>query len=311
VKRAGPPPVDVRKLLTATAASLWATLLESGAHARPDHKGGPPEARVRQFLREQLPAKWGVTHGHVFRGDVTSSEFDVIVYDALNCPGWTLYATDDPRRLVPLDAVNGVIEVKSTLDHRTLAAAVDKLAQLDAALAVDAARHGPAGYAPFRHIFAYRLDTGDDFDGWGHPARILTRYAGAHTQPDGIFVLDSHFSVRVAGHGIAHAFGLLRGQTPDEILNSTWDIQNEEIRRDLQLDPSYCNDYFTTQAKDGLLLLAFLTYVIQRASSYEPANVDYGDEFCRWGGPALGELLDFRGPPDPDCQLVFVPEQWA
>ncbi|MCW3610652.1 DUF6602 domain-containing protein [Burkholderia cenocepacia] len=301
-------PVDVRQLLTATAASLWATFLDSAAHARPDHKGGPREARVRQFLRERLPTKWGVTHGHVFRGDVTSPEFDVLVYDALNCPGWTLDAGDDPRRLVPLDAVIGVIEVKSTLDYRTLAAAVDKLAQLDAALAAEAAQNGPAEYAPFRHVFAYRLDPDDDFDGWRRPGYALTRYAGAHTQPDGIFVLDSHFSVRVNGHGIAHAFGLHRGQTPEEIWNSTYDLQNESIQRDLQLDPSYCNDYFTTEAKDGLLLLAFLTYVIQRASRYEPAGVDYADEFCRWGGPALGGLLNFRSPPDPDCAALTVPQ---
>ncbi|NPT62478.1 hypothetical protein [Paraburkholderia elongata] len=48
-------PVDVRQLLRATAASLWATFQESAASARPDHKGDPREARVRQFLRERLP----------------------------------------------------------------------------------------------------------------------------------------------------------------------------------------------------------------------------------------------------------------
>jgi hypothetical protein len=299
--------VDVRKLLAATAESLWAALLESGAHARPDHKGGPPEARVRQFLRERLPAKWGVTHGHVFRGDVTSPEFDVIVYDALNCPGWTLDATDDPRRLVPLLAVIGIIEVKSTLDHRTLADAVGKLAQLDAALAADAAENGPSDYAPFRHVFAYRLDIGDDFDGWGLPARVLTRYAGAATQPDGIFVLDSHFSVRVAGHGIAHAFGLHRGQIPDEVARTSYDLDREEGRDLYEFGDAWCRDYFTTPAADGLLLLAFLTYVIQRASRYEPVHVDYADEFCRWGGPALGGLLDFRTPPDPEVPAVPPP----
>ncbi|WP_179257800.1 hypothetical protein [Burkholderia sp. AU6039] len=55
-------------------------------------------------------------------------------------------------------------------------------------------------------------------------------------------------------------------------------------------------------------MLAFLTYVIQRASRYEPAGVDYADEFCRWGGPALGGLLNFRSPPDPDCADATVPQ---
>jgi hypothetical protein len=112
------PSTDVRQLLSATTASLWATFQESAASARPDHKGHPREARLRQFLRERLPPKWGVSRGHVFYAeDATTPEFDVIVYDALNCPAWTLDSNEDPRRLVPLDAVIGVIEVKSTLDQ--------------------------------------------------------------------------------------------------------------------------------------------------------------------------------------------------
>ncbi|ASL48988.1 hypothetical protein bAD24_p01455 (plasmid) [Burkholderia sp. AD24] len=157
-------PVDVRQLLSATAANLWATFQESAASARPDHKGDPREARVSQFLRDRLPSKWGVTRGHVFEGDATSLEFDVLVYDALNCPSWTLDNTEDPRRLVPLHAVVGVIEVKSTLDGDTLHAAVDKLAQFDAIVAtVDF--DGLFPFKPFRHVFAYRLDRKADFDG--------------------------------------------------------------------------------------------------------------------------------------------------
>lgn len=85
---------------------MWTTLAESAANERPDHKGIPREAHVRQFLRERLPPKWGVTRGHVFfAGDETTREFDVIVYDAQNCPRWTLGNGEDPRRLVPLEAV--------------------------------------------------------------------------------------------------------------------------------------------------------------------------------------------------------------
>jgi len=77
------------------------------------------------------------------------------------------------------------------------------------------------------------------------------------------------------------------------VRQSSWDIENEEIRRDIELDDSYCLDYFTTAAVDGLLLLAFLTLVIQQGSSYQTANVDYADLFCRWGGPALGGIMNF------------------
>ncbi|MDQ7982454.1 hypothetical protein QYH69_35165 [Paraburkholderia sp. SARCC-3016] len=300
--------VDVRQLLSATAASLWATFQESAASARHDHKGHPREARLRQFLRERLPPKWGVSRGHVFYAeDATTPEFDVIVYDALNCPAWTLDSHEDPRRLVPLDAVIGVIEVKSTLDRRSLASAIAKARALDDALAHDAALNGPGHYQPFRHVFAYRLDRTCDFDGWLSPARSLTRYAGARCQPDGIFVLDSHFSVLEASHGYAHAFALHRGQTPDEVARTSSVLEQEDERRLVQEGDAWGHDYFTTDAIDGLLLLAFLTYVIQRASHYRPAGINYADMFCRRGGPKLGGIMDFYGPPDPGFAPVTLP----
>jgi hypothetical protein len=262
---------------------------------------------VRQFLRERLPSKWGVTRGHVFDGDTTSLEFDVLVYDAHNCPGWTLDSTGDPRRLVPLQAVVGVIEVKSTLDDGTLAAAVDKLARFDA-LVAEADCEGLFPFRPFRHVFAYRLDLDADFDGWGSPAYRLTRYAGTRCQPDGVFVLNDHFAVLDRGNGIARSFALHRGLSVCEARNESLDIQNEEIKRFIETDPSHCNDYFATAAADGLLLLAFLTFVLEGTTVYTPQDVDYADAFCRWGGPQLGGLLDFRGPPDPGFPPVPVPE---
>jgi len=301
------PAVDVRQLLSATASSLWATFQESAASARPDHKGGPREARVRQFLRERLPSKWGVTRGHVFLGDSTSSEFDVLVYDSLNCPSWTLDNSDDPRRLVPLHAVVGVIEVKSTLDHTTLIGAAAKLAQFDA-LVAEADFEGLLPFRPFRHVFAYRLDRQEDFDGWLTPGRRLTRYAGAPCQPDGVFVLDDHFAVLDRSNGIARSFALHRGLSVDQARQESWDIQDEEIRRMIEMDPSYCRDYFSTTAADGLLLLAFLTFVLEGMTGYVPQNVDYADAFCRWGGPLLGGMLDFRGPPDPEFPPVLRDE---
>ncbi|HDR9037954.1 TPA: hypothetical protein ACU967_005973 [Burkholderia contaminans] len=40
--------VDVRQLLDAAADAMWARLKASGASKRPDHKGLPPEAAIRE-----------------------------------------------------------------------------------------------------------------------------------------------------------------------------------------------------------------------------------------------------------------------
>ena len=289
-------PVNVRVLLMAAADSMWATFKESAASSRPDHKGGPRELKIRQFLQDKLPMKWGVTRGHVFfSGDKTSREFDVILYDAHNCPSWTLDTGDDPRRLVPIEAVVGIIEVKSTLDDCTLNDAVAKISELDQMLDLS---NTDNVYSPFRYLFAYRLDEDASFNGWGTPNRMLTRYAGAQTQPDGIFILNSEFSILRSRHSIGRTFAIHRGESIDEVLANSWDIQNEEIREEIESDPSYCHDYFATRASDGLLLLSFLTYILECASLYCVPNVDYADIFCRWGGPALGGLLDFRSSED-------------
>lgn len=179
----------------------------------------------------------------------------------------------------------GVIEVKSTLDDRTLKDSIEKLSEFDSIFEkgdID------SSYRPFRYIFAYRLDRNANFDGWGVPNRMLTRYAGASIQPDGVFVLDTEFSILSARNGIARSFALHRGETVSDVLAKSWDVQNEEIRRDIELDPSYCHDYFTTKANNGLLLLSFLTFVLEWGSSYRALEIDYADTFSRWGGPMLG-----------------------
>ena len=252
---------------------------------------------MRQFLRERLPAKYGVTHGHIFSGDVTSNEFDVIVYDALNCPSWILSNSNDPRHLVPLEAVIGTVEVKSTLNEETLADALKKVTEFDSLMEAND-RYPANSYRPFRYIFAYRIDRDEDFDGWQRPSLRLSKYAGTRVQPDGLFILEREFSVLTARHGVARSFALHRGESIDEVLNNSWDVQNEEIRMDIELDYSYCHDYFSTEASNGLLLLAFLTFVIESANDYRAIEVDYADIFCHWGGPTLGGLLSFREPGD-------------
>nr|WP_147299800.1 DUF6602 domain-containing protein [Cupriavidus taiwanensis] len=269
---------------------MWTTFKESDASARPDHKGGPREQRVRDFLRERLPSKFGVARAHIiFGGDSTSTEFDVVIYDAVNCPRWKLDASEDPRMLIPIEAVVGIVEVKSTLDQRTLDSALDKFLEFDEIVKAQPETHP---YAPFRHLFSYRIDADEDFEGWFSPGLRLTRYAGTRCQPDGVFILDSEFHVLDRGNGIARTFAIHRGRSVDEIWIESWDIQNEIIRRGVMVDPSHCNDYISTKATGGLLLLAFLTFALEHASKYAAPEINFADVFSRWGGPMLGGLWD-------------------
>lgn len=299
----GMPPVDLRVLLNATAASLWASFAESAASARPDHKGGPREARVRQFLRDRLPSKWGVTRGHMFFANgATSSEFDVIIYDALNCPKWLLDVGEDPRSLVPLEAVIGIIEVKSTLNQRTLDAAINKVGEFDR---IQKEANCDGKNRPFRFVFAYTIDVDDGFGGWTTPSLYMTSYAGNGLhQPDGVFILDSHLSILAATQSVERAFALHWGIPASEVWDSNVGVQQEYERRDINDDPSHCLDYFWTPAKDGFLLLAFLTFVLEGGEAFQAPEISYADRFCTWGGPRLGELVEYHGKADPDLPTV-------
>lgn len=43
------------------------------------------------------------------------------------------------------------------------------------------------------------------------------------------------------------------------------------------------HDYPSWSGKDGAVVLAFLTFVIQFCADHTPANVDYADTFSKWG----------------------------
>ncbi|MCX4146898.1 MULTISPECIES: DUF6602 domain-containing protein [Paraburkholderia] len=289
------PPVDVRKLLQATASTMWAAFQLSDASARPDHKGLPREADVRAFLRDRLPRKFGVARGHVIQADRASLEFDVIVYDALNCPTWAMDSSGDPRLLVPIEAVVGVIEVKSKLTTDKLRLACAKLAEFDEHLQ---AAEIQLPHRAFRAVFAYSLGGGDTFNDWRSPDIFLTRYAAeVACQPDALFVLDSHFSLLISSQSVGKAYALHWGVSVDEVwAGDNREPELEQERRDFYQDqPEYTLDYFVSPATNGLLL-AFFTFVLEEAERYTPRAVSYADRFYTWGGPGLGGLVTWIEP---------------
>ncbi|MCF6734881.1 DUF6602 domain-containing protein [Blastococcus sp. KM273129] len=76
-------------------------------------KGEAAEESVRSFFRRYLPASLGVTKGQVIdsKGQRTR-QLDVIIYDVARTP--MLFSSDeDGHRLVPVEGVLAVIEVKT------------------------------------------------------------------------------------------------------------------------------------------------------------------------------------------------------
>lgn len=272
--------VNFSKLIDATAGTLLAEFDLSAASSRPDHKGAPREAKIRDFLRRVLPPQWGVAKAHiVYGGNLTSLEFDVVLYDFLRTPRWPCEGGDDPRLLIPLETVLGIIEVKSTLDKETLVAAHKKIAEFDEILH---ARVGDSTYRPFRYVFAYRQDETDDFGGWGSPALASCRYATPAARPDGIFVLGQGFSVLATTPDLTRAHALYKGEGSEETLTSSYDVHDDLIHRDVHMDPSYLNDYVSMEAGGGRVLVAMPAFIAERASTFDNFGLNSADMMSRW-----------------------------
>lgn len=83
--------------------------------------GESAEESVRRFLRSHLPESIGVAKGQVIdsRGG-TSKQLDVILYDMAHTP--VLFRSDEENyRLIPVEGVMAVIEVKATVSGADLA----------------------------------------------------------------------------------------------------------------------------------------------------------------------------------------------
>ena len=103
--------------------------------------GVAAEAIFRNFLANFLPKKFGVTKGHILsptlkREFETLEEWDIIVYDALESPVYAVRRTANDhesggRRVIPIEHVRAVIEVKATFNRKSAENAVNKLLKLD------------------------------------------------------------------------------------------------------------------------------------------------------------------------------------
>ena len=131
-----------KEFLTARAELLNAMDISKMRNAsRPvqvEH-GRAAEAAVREWLGGYLPKRYAVTSGFVVPDVIASNyklyEFDVIIYDQIEAP--ILWIDRDPdhskegaKLAIPAQHAKGVIEVKSSFNHKQVMSAIQKIAQL-------------------------------------------------------------------------------------------------------------------------------------------------------------------------------------
>ena len=112
---------SLSKILAATQAKMLADInAERAAFENTTTKGTTAEQFVAHFLRDHLPAGFGVTSGEVIDSvGHRSKQLDVIIYDAARCP-MLFRSPDDDIALVPIEGVVAVVEVKMALKKADL-----------------------------------------------------------------------------------------------------------------------------------------------------------------------------------------------
>lgn len=84
---------------------------------------------VRDGIRELLPMRYQVTSGTLSdSAGYTAGDCDIVIFNDLWFPTLKRGATNESRRkIMPIEGVYAVLEVKQTLDSKTLDAAMEKL----------------------------------------------------------------------------------------------------------------------------------------------------------------------------------------
>jgi hypothetical protein len=91
-------------------------------------KGNSLESYVKTLLRRHLPERVGVTEGVVVSSSgFHSSQVDIILYDQTEAP---IFYNNGSTRIIPLEYVFGVMEVKARLDASSLNDAFEKQRQI-------------------------------------------------------------------------------------------------------------------------------------------------------------------------------------
>jgi hypothetical protein len=116
--------MDVPELFQRIEATLVARYNEAASVKHMGDRGDNREAVLREFLTEHLPNRFGVGKGEVVtRHGGHSHSADVVIFDADYAP--VLYAGN--TLIIPVEAVYGIIEVKSRLSKAEFRDASQKI----------------------------------------------------------------------------------------------------------------------------------------------------------------------------------------
>jgi hypothetical protein len=176
------------------------TISEEMSHA--GEKGRNNEAILRNFLSRHLPTRFTVSTGKVVAaGELQSGQIDLIVHDRLDTP-----ALSDAHAwsLVPIESVQAVISVKTTLDRAELKdamASIESVRKLPriAALSKNGNKFEPVPekevLRPRGLIFAYK-SAWSNFDSCVSAFVELLDELEDDYRPNGVCILEQGFLLR-------------------------------------------------------------------------------------------------------------------
>lgn len=175
-----PPAFDLAAAFRGRNAELRGRLESVDGGRHPQEKGQRREAVLRDFLRQHLPARFGVGHGEVVTAwGETSGQMDILVFDALN---ESPFLDAGGALIVPVECLYAVIEVKPMLTAQLFRQALDTVRSVKALWPRDT-----PGAPPFGGVLASHVPSAH------HAARWLRAHNlkhPPHVWVDAICVLD-------------------------------------------------------------------------------------------------------------------------
>lgn len=121
--------IDFKRYLGTSGREIQSRIESAALYRHPTGTGDAREDVLLQFLRDTLSPRFVVERGKLFDSNGRlSREFDMLISESGEVVP-TIRVGD--RRLVPIEAVYGVVEIKSKLDKKAYNTTIDAIVELD------------------------------------------------------------------------------------------------------------------------------------------------------------------------------------